>query len=313
MTHSEIRASMLAVLLLTAMLAIGCDSGASGVDDDAHEAEVLEWREGRLERLKAAGGFLNLAGLFWLAEGKASFGSSTDNDIVFPGKAAPHIGTLELTADGVIMVGNPGIDLRSDGEAVDAMLIADDTTDDPVTITHGSLAWNVIKRDDRFAIRLRDFEHPALDAFPPLDYFPIDPSWRVEGTLKRYPEPRIASVATVIDGLGYNPESPGVVVFERNGEQFELEAYAVGEQLFFVFGDRSNGEETYPAGRFLYAASPGEDGKTVLDFNKSYSPPCAFNDFSTCPVASPRNRLATKLAAGELYNPDAYFGSVKSY
>jgi uncharacterized protein (DUF1684 family) len=313
MTHSEIRASILAVLLLTAMLTIGCDSGASGVDDDAHEAEVLEWREGRLERLKAPGGFLNLAGLFWLAEGKASFGSSEDNDIVFPAKAAAHIGTFELTADGVIMVGNPGIDLRSDGEAVDAMLIADDTTDDPVTITHGSLAWNVIKRDDRFAIRLRDFEHPALDAFPPLDYFPIDLSWRVEGTLMRYEEPRIASVATVIDGLGYNPESPGVVVFERNGEQFELEAYAAGEQLFFVFGDRSNGKETYPAGRFLYAASPGEDGKIVLDFNKSYSPPCAFNDFSTCPVASPRNRLATNLAAGELFNPDAYFGSVKSH
>ncbi len=312
MTYSQMRAPILAAVLVTAAIATGCDSGASDLDQEAHKAEVLEWREGRLERLRAPGGFLNLAGLFWLTEGKTSFGSGEDNDIVFPAKAAPHIGTFELTADGVIMVGNPGVDLRSGGEAVDAMLIADDTTDDPVTITHGSLAWNVIQRDGRFAIRLRDFEHPALDAFPPLDYFPIDASWRVEGTLMRYPEPRIASVATVIDGLGYNPESPGVVVFERNGEQFELEAYASGEQLFFVFGDQSNGEETYPAGRFLYAAAPGEDGKTVLDFNKSYSPPCAFNDFSTCPVASPRNRLATNLAAGELFNPDAYFGNVKS-
>jgi uncharacterized protein (DUF1684 family) len=313
MTHFEVRPSIVAGLILAATFTVGCDSGASGVDRESHEAEVLEWREGRVARLKAPGGFLNLAGLFWLADGKTTFGSSGENDIVFPKKATPHIGTFELTADGVIMAGNAGVDLQSDGLPVQTILVADDTTDSPVTITHGSLAWNVIQRDGRFAIRLRDFEHPALGAFPPLDYFPIDPTWRVEATLMRYPEPRVAAVATVIDGLGYNPESPGVVVFERNGEQFELEAYASGEQLFFVFGDRSNGKETYPAGRFLYAASPGADGKTVLDFNKSYSPPCAFNDFSTCPVASPRNRLATRLAAGELFNPDAYFGSVESY
>ena len=107
----------------------------------------------------------------------------------------------------------------------------------------------------------------------------------------------------MIEGLGWEPESPGVVTFELNGEPFELEAYASGERLFFVFGDRTNGRDTYPAGRFLYAEAPNEDGVTVLDFNLSYSPPCAFNDFSTCPVASPRNRLKTDVIAGELYKP----------
>ena len=312
MTQSNVRAFHLAALGLIAAFTASCDSGASGVDHAAHEADVLEWREGRLERLKAPTGFLNLAGLFWLADGNTSFGSGEDNDIVFPAKAASYIGEFELGADGVVMVSRSDVDLQSNGQPVDTILIADDTTDDPVTITHGSLAWNVIQRDGRFAVRLRDYEHPALTSFPPLDYFPIDPSWRVEATLMRYPEPRVAAVSTVIEGLGYNPESPGVVVFEKDGERFELEAYASGEQLFFVFGDKTNGAETYPAGRFLYADAPGDDGRTVLDFNKSYSPPCAFNDFSTCPVASPRNRLATKLAAGEIFNPDAYMGSVKS-
>jgi len=45
----------------------------------------------------------------------------------------------------------------------------------------------------------------------------------------------------------------------------------------------------------------------VLDFNKAYSPPCAFNDFSTCPVASPRNRLPVRLTAGEKYEPRLHF------
>ena len=176
-------------------------------------------------------------------------------------------------------------------------------------ITHGSLAWTIIRRDGRYAVRLRDFEHPVLASFPPLQYFPIDPSWRVEATLERYEEPRQVAASTVIEGLGWSPESPGVAVFRKDGETHRLEAYASGERLFFVFGDSTNGKETYPAGRFLYTAQPGADGRIVLDFNQAYSPPCAFNDFSTCPVASPRNRLQARVAAGELYNPDAYAGS----
>ena len=79
-----------------------------------------------------------------------------------------------------------------------------------------------------------------------------------------------------------------------------------------MFGDRTNGRETYPAGRFLYADAPDDDGRIVLDFNRAYSPPCAFNDFSTCPVASPRNRLPIRVPAGELYEPDAYMGTAAS-
>jgi len=290
-----------------------CDSGADGIDLRELEADVLSWREGRLERLVAPTGYLTLAGLFWLEQPSTSFGSAADNDVLFPQKAAPHIGEFQLTDDGVFMIAQPGIDVRFNDESVQSILIADDTTESPVMINHGSLAWTVIQRDGRFAVRLRDVENPVLERFPPLEYFPIDPAWRVKATFKRYEEPRTVAVSTVIEGLGWNPESPGVVVFEKDGESFELEGYASGEELFFVFGDRSNGRETYPAGRFLYAAMPEDGGLTILDFNRSYSPPCAFNDFSTCPVASPRNRLPMVVAAGELFNRDAYMGKVEHH
>ena len=126
--------------------------------------------------------------------------------------------------------------------------------------------------------------------------------------LERYAEPRVVSVSTVIDGLPYRPASPGVVVFELGGQSFELEAYESGDRLFFVFGDLTSGRGTYGAGRFLYADAPGEDGLTVLDFNKAYNPPCAFNDFSTCPVASPRNRVRIRIEAGEQYTDELYLG-----
>ena len=76
-----------------------------------------------------------------------------------------------------------------------------------------------------------------------------------------------------------------------------------------MFGDRTSGRDSYAAGRFLYADMPGDDGRTVLDFNQSYNPPCAFNDFSTCPVASPRNRLPVVIDAGEKFDESLYFGA----
>jgi len=178
-----------------------------------------------------------------------------------------------------------------------------------VQITHRTLAWTVVKRDNRFAVRVRDFEHPFVATFGPLPYFAVDASLRVTATLHRYEEPRIANVETVIEGLGYHPESPGTVRFAVDGEPYELEAYTSADRLFFVFGDATNRDDTYGAGRFLYADAPGDDGQTVLDFNQSYSPPCAFNDFSTCPVASPRNRLPIRIEAGEKYDEALHYSA----
>ena len=299
----------IAALLVVSSFNASCSIGEDAADRAILEEEVLEWRAKRRASLMAPTGFLNLAGLFWLDDETATFGSAPDNDLVFPTAADPHIGLFRVTDDGVAMEARAGVDLYSGDEPVGETLITDDTAEDPMMITHGSLAWTVIKRDGRYAVRLRNFEHPALASFPPLQYFPIDPSWRVEATLEHYDEARQVTASTVIEGLGWNPESPGVAVFRKDGQTHRLEAYASGERLFFVFGDRTNGEETYPAGRFLYTAQPGTDGRIVLDFNKAYSPPCAFNDFSTCPVASPRNRLPVRVAAGELFDPDAYAGT----
>lgn len=291
-----IPATLLAVALTS------CGQAKPVFDVAAYEAEVLEWRAGRLERLKAPQGYLTQTGLFWLEEGTYSFGSGPDNDVVIPGDAAVVIGALDVSENGVRMTVADNVEVRSDGESVSDLIISDDTTEIPVQITHRSLAWGVIKRDGRFAVRVRDFEHPFVAAFGPLPYFDIDATLRVSAQLRRYAEPKIADVGTVIEGLGYHPESPGVVVFEIDGEAYELEAYTSGERLFFVFGDETSRDDTYGAGRFLYADAPDENSMTVLDFNLAYSPPCAFNDFSTCPVASPRNRLPIRVEAGEKYN-----------
>lgn len=294
------------LLGVIACLLLACGTDEPPLDIAAYEAEIMEWREARFSSLMKPDGYLTLVGLYWLEDDSVRIGSAADNDVQFPENAAEHIGLVQMTESGLTLTVEPGVDVRNDGVLVQSILMRADTTGDPVLLTHGSLAWMAIERDGKYAVRVRDYENPALDTFQPLEYFPIDPNLRVTGTLRAFDEPKIMDVGTVIEGLGYRPESPGTIAFEIEGETYELEAYESGDSLFFVFGDKTSGRETYPAGRFLYSSQPDENGETVLDFNKAYSPPCAFNSFATCPVASPRNRLPVRIEAGEKFGPMRY-------
>ena len=93
----------------------------------------------------------------------------------------------------------------------------------------------------------------------------------------------------------------GTVEFEHDGRAFSLLALQEegADSLWFLFADRSNGRETYGAGRFLYSDGMPEEDRLVVDFNKSYNPPCAFSAYSTCPLPPQQNRLDLVVTAGE--------------
>ena len=261
-----------------------------------YESCLENWKERRIEFLKSADGYLNLVGLFWLKAGENTFGSAASNDLVFPLPADAEIGSFTLHDGTVTMMVNDDADVRFKGRRVAKMSMPDDTSGAAVTVSHGDLSWVIINRAGKFAVRLRHPENPAVAAFGPIDYFPVDPHMRVTATFQAYDEPRIVNVGTVIDGLSYNPRAPGTVHFELDGNAYELEAYETRGELFLVFGDLSNRDDTYPAGRFLYADLADGDGNVILDFNIAQNPPCAFNEFSTCPVPSSRNRLKARIS-----------------
>jgi uncharacterized protein (DUF1684 family) len=98
--------------------------------------------------------------------------------------------------------------------------------------------------------------------------------------------------------------SPGAVVFEVDGQTYRLDAITEkGEAKFFmIIADQTSGKATYPAGRYLYVDPPDPSGRMVIDFNKAYSPPCAFTKFATCPLPPRQNRLPFPIAAGEKYS-----------
>jgi uncharacterized protein (DUF1684 family) len=94
----------------------------------------------------------------------------------------------------------------------------------------------------------------------------------------------------------------GTLIFEIAGKTHRLKAALDPEtdDLFVLFRDTTNGRETYGAGRFLHAPKPDAAGRTTLDFNRAYNPPCAFTPFATCPLTPPENRLPVPIRAGEL-------------
>jgi len=53
--------------------------------------------------------------------------------------------------------------------------------------------------------------------------------------------------------------------------------------------------------RYLYVPKADETGKTLIDFNKSHNPPCAFTDFATCPLPAAENILEVRIPVGEKY------------
>lgn len=248
----------------------------------SHEAEVLQWRESRRVALLAPDGWLNLAGLEWLRAG--------DNPV-------EPFGVFRIEGTEVhYQPGDRAVLLN--GEPARTTVLRDDSESAPDELTAGTRTATVIRRGDRTGLRIRDTDSPYRRDFRGLEYFPIDASYRVEAALVPHKARRTVSVATVVGGLRQEFESPGILHFRLQDTDCQLEPLISGDRLFLIFRDRTGGKTTYPAGRYLYADLPVE-GRTVLDFNKAYNPPCAFTPHATCPLPPRRNRLAVAVEAGE--------------
>ncbi len=275
---------------------------AQKLDAAEYERSMAQWHADREARLKGPNGWLNLAGLYWLEEGVNSFGSSVDSDIALPqGRAPDRVGTFVLNDGEVSFRVEPGVDVSSEGVRITELDLVHDEAGTPTLLIHGGLAWYAIRRMERMGVRLRDYDHPFLSMFPGIESYPAELPWRVEARFLPYEEPRQLVVTTVVEGLGWDPVAPGILEFELDGHELSLEAYRSGNEFFLIFADLTTGGETYPAGRYLYADLPGADGTTILDFNKAYNPPCAFNEFATCPLPTRRNYLQIAIEAGEKY------------
>ena len=154
----------------------------------------------------------------------------------------------------------------------------------------------MIKRGDRFGIRVKNSASSVRKNFRGLKYFPINPDFRFQARFV----PSVKKIP-ILNVLGQTDleESPGIVGFTYRGQQYHLRPIYEGKTLFFLFKDPTNKIQTYPAGRMLNTPLP-VNGTVDLDFNKSYNPPCTFTPYATCPLPPKENTISVPIEAGEM-------------
>lgn len=300
----KIRHSKAVIILITFLLLILCSCSSDKPEEEegaSYVDEVKKWHEKRIASLKRENGWLSVSGLFWLKQGENSFGTGPSNDIVFPeGKAPEFIGWFVLDNEQVSVKIKSDVQVYHNGMAVTEMQLQSDGEGPPTVLTLGSLKWYIIKRDDKFGVRLKDSENPNINAFEGIERYPVSPKWHLKAEFVAYDPPKKITLPTIL-GTVTEESCPGALEFTINDQTYRLDTVGdmEDEQLFILFSDQTNGRETYGAGRYLLVDRPGEDGFTYVDFNKAYNPPCAFTQYATCSFPPSQNKLPIKITAGE--------------
>jgi uncharacterized protein (DUF1684 family) len=273
-------------------------------------AELAKWRAAHEVELRADGGWLSVAGLFWLKQGVNTVGTGSKYDVeLTPRFKGGKFGDITLRGEDAVLTLAQGVVAMSGmpktsvltGEQIKApvALIPDDPG--PATVIKvGSQSFYLIKRNGRLGVRLKDAENPSRKNFKGERWYPVDPRYRIVADYEPYAEPKAVKVPNVLGGE-FDYKAPGLLRFTLGGKEVTLMPVVEDDHLFIIFKDPTSRTTTYGAGRFLYA-DVAKDGKVVLDFNKAENPPCAFTEFATCPLPPQQNRLDVPIPAGEKRN-----------
>lgn len=300
---------LLAGVLLLPLVACNRDAAGDGTPTDASApaadpvflADNAVWREERKQGLLQPDGWTSLVGLHWLELKAHYLGSGPASGIklaVGPAK----LGMVKQEDGRVFFTPESGVALTLNDQPLKGRVeFISDRGEMPGVIgfDEGKGKLSLIQRGDRFGLRVKHADAPSRLQFTGLEYWPADPAWKIQGKFVPHPPGKTMPIVDII-GTTSDAPNPGAVEFQRDGKTYRIEAMGEpGQELFLVLADRTSGHGSYPAGRFLYAPWPDAKGNVVLDFNRAYSPPCAFTSFATCPLPPPENRLDLAITAGE--------------
>jgi uncharacterized protein DUF1684 len=153
-------------------------------------------------------------------------------------------------------------------------------------------------------------EGPIITVFGPTTgkeppgYYPYHPSLVFTGPLLS-PEQRGKARILGANGIEVEATEAGSVVVPLGGKtRLRVLRVPVGggdeSELEIFFRDSTNGNGTYPAGRFVSLVPAGER-QFRLDFNRARNPFCAYSPVYACPLPWRGNVIAEPIRAGERY------------
>jgi mRNA-degrading endonuclease RelE of RelBE toxin-antitoxin system len=169
-----------------------------------------------------------------------------------------------------------------------------------IKVCHYVLVYT-IQTESIARIMVYDVNSPAKKNFKGLNYFPVNPAYRVKAKLIKNPNMEKVKILTYQNILKTFVRY-GFLEFEINGVKCRLTAFKMPDQidskeLFVPFKDKTSGNETYSAGRFLDVEEEGDE--CIIDFNLAYNPLCSYNPHWNCPLPPKENELNVRIEAGE--------------
>ena len=291
----------------TAIAATSVPAKATKASAPEYVDAINQWRDSVEKGLRRDNGWLTLAGRFIMKPGVNTFGTAANNDIVFPpelkGTGPDVIGTITVEAGKktVTLKLADGVNMTSEGKPFSGERLLSADVDKRDWVSLGRISMHVIERDGRYILRLADNESLVRKNFPGRVWYDVNPAFKVNARFVPYPPGRKLSIVNVIDEVSEEP-CPGYVEFTLKGKKYKMDVVGEGQGMFFVMRDGTSGDTTYRPSRFLYVdKKPNANATFQLDFNKTYNPPCAFSEFTTCPLPPEQNILKTRIEAGEKY------------
>lgn len=270
------------------------------MDTQSYEAQILEWRAKKYDGLVRENGWLALAGLHWLKEGRNLIGSNPLCEIILPESAPTFLGIIEKKGKTIRFQVTEGVHVGINSKPAGKTILKSTQEEHPTYLTWNQIRMVLHEHAGRYAMRIWDNSREERFSLPPLKWFPINKEFRFQARYTAYPEPKTSGQPDAF-GDTVDDRLDGYLSFTHEGKKYRLDATQVrDDKLFIKFKDLTNGHETYPPSRYLYT-EPVVDGRVILDFNYAYSPPCAFTPYATCLFAPTQNHLPFRVEAGEIF------------
>lgn len=248
---------------------------------------IEDWRTARQQSVAEEQGDLALIGLHTIQQSMQVEG--------IPGIWAP----LTSGGSGLTLKATAADQITVDGRVVDGTVILE-MDHSIVRFSDTLTAVATAQPGSDHLLAVYDSNAEAVNQFEGITSFPYDEHWIIEAEFVTDDNHRTVAFAHKADEDGSlrHHQSPGDIRFVKDGVSYLLTPFASGSALIIVFGDLTNGKESYGMGRMLLV-SPDVNGRVTLDFNKSFLPPCAFSYHFNCPLPPAHNRLPFEVTAGE--------------
>ena len=150
-------------------------------------------------------------------------GTATSNDFVLPEGSAPAtVGVFKFYDRKATFHAEDGVTITRDGKPIQPKQIVELEMGEKHAIAINDLKMWLHYSGERLAIRLRDLNASYRKEFAGLDWFPVDPKFRVEAKFTPHTEEKKVEMLNILGDIEVF-EAAGYVDFELQAQKVHME------------------------------------------------------------------------------------------